>query len=449
MNFMAFLRIGFGIVISIGMILLQDTVEQKYLPTDEIFSNPERGFIHTYSSLKDQNKLDKNELESLKRGHVSTILRIIYLEQNKSKNISKKKLKLISDDFKLIREQGLKVILRFAYTDSIGGEDVSLEWALKHITQLGPLIKSNEDVVAFMQAGFIGAWGEWHSSSNHLTSLENQRTILFRLLQVLPESIMVQVRTPLIKQQIFASEDPINSNYISQILSPNRVGHHNDCFLSNDTDYGTYSKERILKEKAYISQEGLYVPVGGETCPPTDGFEPNCAKSQSELAMLKWSYLNLDWFGPTLDSWRNSGCFDHIQRRLGYRFRLVSTELSSSLKRGQKLKVRIQLSNDGYAPIYHKKDVSLVLRNKFDGKVSFIPFDMDLRLCKPNTNIVYEHNLTIPPLKEGEYAIFLSIRDNSVKLRVNKSYNLRLANHKIWIADKGWNDLFQVLKVID
>ncbi len=144
------------------------------------------------------------------------------------------------------------MIVRFAYTDNIEGEDASLAVVLRHIDQLSPLLKANEDIIPFIQAGFIGAWGEWHSSSNNLTTLENQRAVIFKLLAALPESIMVQVRTPAVKQRIFQSDSSTIDNIVQQSVRSNRVEHHNDCFLSNSTDYGTYSLENISAEKLFI-----------------------------------------------------------------------------------------------------------------------------------------------------------------------------------------------------
>lgn len=45
-----------------------------------------------------------------------------------------------------------------------------------------------------------------------------------------------------------------------------RTGHHNDCFLASDTDFGTYSDGNIDAEKSYIEGETKYTIMGGETC---------------------------------------------------------------------------------------------------------------------------------------------------------------------------------------
>ena len=42
------------------------------------------------------------------------------------------------------------------------------------------------------------------------------------------------------------------------------TGHHNDCFLADATDSGTYVNKSV--EYPYLQQDTLYCAMGGETC---------------------------------------------------------------------------------------------------------------------------------------------------------------------------------------
>ena len=78
----------------------------------------------------------------------------------------------IKNDFAAAREAGVKLILRFAYTVTTHGgncpegficppyKDASKKIVLAHIAQLKPILQENADVLACMQMGFIGMWGE-------------------------------------------------------------------------------------------------------------------------------------------------------------------------------------------------------------------------------------------------------------------------------------------------
>src|SRR5690606_5854761 len=133
-----------------------------------IFPNPERGFMHTYIVTSEGESVSLPLLKSIREANVSLFLRVYYLEKFKDKALSAAQLKLIQDDFDKTREAGLKIILRFAYTEP--GTDAPLSIVNQHLDQLKPLFEANKDVIAFMQAGIIGHYGEWHDSSNGLTT---------------------------------------------------------------------------------------------------------------------------------------------------------------------------------------------------------------------------------------------------------------------------------------
>jgi len=74
---------------------------------------------------------------------------------------------------------------------------------LNHISQLSPVLTSNQDAILAVQAGFVGPWGEWHSSTNFGDDLEGRRDVVGGLLDAVPERI-VQIRTPLHKRKLYA-----------------------------------------------------------------------------------------------------------------------------------------------------------------------------------------------------------------------------------------------------
>jgi len=69
-------------------------------------------------------------------------------------------LQQIDNDFAAAREAGVKLIIRFCYTEDINEPDAPVRIVLAHIEQLKPIIQKNGDVIFAMQAGFIGTWGK-------------------------------------------------------------------------------------------------------------------------------------------------------------------------------------------------------------------------------------------------------------------------------------------------
>lgn len=415
-----------------------------YEQSAEIFPNPERGFIHHYEVTSEGSSLNLMTLLSLRAENVSMILRFYYLEKFKNQPLSETELQLIRTDMKALRDAGMKCVVRFAYTDDMAGTDAPLVNIKQHLDQLKPVFEENKDVIAFVQAGFIGAWGEWHSSSNGLATVDNEREVLYKLLSVLPADIMVQVRTPGQKKQIIGTAAPIYESIAYTGENRSRIGHHNDCFLAGGTDYDTY--ENILADKNYISQEALYVPTGGETCPPVGNF-PGCSTAETEMKLLKWTFLNLDWYKPVLDSWRKSGCFENFQRDLGYRLALVSAKLPNEVRVDEDMVTEIKITNKGYAPLYNYKTTSLVLKNISNGELHQFILPVDMRTCKPNSELTINNQVKVTGVPPGDYRVYLKLADKSETLKNRKEFSVRLANKNVWEEVTGMNDLLHHIKV--
>ncbi|WP_158280764.1 DUF4832 domain-containing protein [Pararcticibacter amylolyticus] len=421
------------------------SAEINYSPSLDIFPNPERGFIHTYIVKSGGTPLSSAQLGLLRKENISMVLRVFYLDSFKDKPIDEAGLSLIQADLQKIRDAGLKAILRFAYTDEITGTDAPYDIIEQHLNQLKPIFEQNKDVISFVQAGFIGAWGEWHSSSNGLATTDNERKVLFKLLEVLPSEIMVQVRTPGQKQAIFNTASPVDQSIAYSADKKARVGHHNDCFMSGGSNYGTYSN--VTAEKTYISNDALYIPTGGETCPPEGGYDPSCPEGRNEMKLLKWTYLNLDYYQPTLNAWKSSGCFDEFHRNLGYRLVLLKSKLLGQAVAGQDYSVSISMTNTGYAPLYNYKVTSLVLKNTATQNVYSFELPVDIRQCKPSGTFNIDQPVKLAGVSAGNYDLYLKIADKADNLKNRAEYCVRLANTGVWTEDGGMNKLMQQIKV--
>lgn len=417
-----------------------------YEASNTIFPNPERGFIRMMDVHSGGAGLNATQINAFRNQNVSMILRMFYLDSFKNQALSAAQLTLIQDDLDKIRNAGLKAILRFAYSDNIGVDDAPLTIIEQHLDQLQPIFTNNKDVIAFVQAGFIGAWGEWHSSSNGLATTANETTVLNKLLSVLPAEIMVQVRTPGAKQSIFNTTEPITAAIAYTSEAKARVGHHNDCFLTGGDDYGTYTN--ITAQKQYISNEALFVPTGGETCPPSPGYDPSCNEGRNEMKLLKWTYLNLDWYQPTVNAWKTSGCFDEFQRNLGYRLALVNSKFPKTATSGASITPVINIINRGYAPLYHKKNLYLVFKEKTSGTYYEKSLAADLRLCKADVTQPVGETVNLSGIPAGEYDLYLRIADQAPNLKTKIEYAIQLANTNVWVTENGgMNNLKQVLKI--
>ncbi len=415
-----------------------------YQPTDEIFINPERGFYTQLTTYNTQSPITLSSLNNIKSQGRSIILRMYYLTNFRNVPLSQAMLTMIANDFNTIRQAGMKCVLRFAYSDNIGQPDAPLNIILNHIDQMKPILQQNGDVILVMQAGFIGAWGEWHSSTNGLDNTASRRAILFKILDALPTNRMVQVRTPKFKQEIFNNVNPIPPDSAFMETYYTRTGHHNDCFLASWDDYGTYTDTTV--EKQYLSDDCLFVPMGGETCNPSP-FS-GCDNAVYQMRRLRWTYLNASYHPTVLNNWVVNGCMNDVKRLLGYRFELINGTYTNSLKPGDAFDFYLTLVNQGNASLFNPRDVELILVDKNSGQRYVCKLPVDPRHWKPGDTTYLHYQIGIKsnhPL--GNYDLYLNLPDAASNLHFNPSYSVRVANLNLWDAEKGYNKLNHELVV--
>ena len=141
---------------------------------------------------------------------ITLLLVEVDLKAFKERDLSQEKLDEVRRAFAAVRQHGLKAIVRFAY--GFTGRDYrsdpkDMDRILGHIRQLGKVFRENRDVLYGVQAGFLGPWGEWHGSNwGDPPSLQARRSVLFALLDAVPEPITVHVRRPMFIRDIFAGE---------------------------------------------------------------------------------------------------------------------------------------------------------------------------------------------------------------------------------------------------
>ncbi|MDR2469168.1 MAG: DUF4832 domain-containing protein [Tannerella sp.] len=421
----------------------------NYTGSNELFPNPERGFYHYTESRvgSSPTPLKENTLKSYRRENISLIYRIYYLKDFKNKPISSNALQQIDEDMAMLRASGLKCILRFAYASERNEADAPLDIILQHLEQLKPCFEKNVDVIALLQAGFIGAWGEWYYSSNNLKTPLIRAAILDKIMEVLPARRMIQVRTPAYKTEYIRTKTPLSSGDAFSGTKAARIGHHNDCFMASADDYGTYTSN-MAEEKNYIGSEGIYLPVGGETCPPS-GIDPaDCLKAEGEMRRLRWSFLNEDYYKGVNDRWKTAGCMDNIIRELGYRFVLNAGTYDEKAVPGGEMQIELTINNTGYACPYNPRKMEFVFRNPLNGNTYIFPVDEDPRFWKPQTETKLTFTIGLPrDIDDGGYDLYLHLPDPEPLLYARAEYAVRFANDNLWEEKTGYNNLKHQVKI--
>jgi uncharacterized protein DUF4832/uncharacterized protein DUF4874 len=423
----------------------------QYTASSATFANPERGFYH-YPSDCDKTDFAASTLSAYRTNEkITQVFCVFYLSEFKNSPISQAQLDRFQRQANTVRSAGLKMIVRFAYTTSESGDDAPLSRVTAHLDQLAPYLSANSDVISVVQAGLVGAWGEWYYTQNFgntgsvsQTDWNNRKAVVDKLLSVLPASRMVQLRTPQFKRTMYGTT-ALSAAQAYNGTANARIGHHNDCFLASSTDFGTYTNTSV--EYPYLSAETNYLAMGGETC-ALNAPRSDCATALSEMALFHYSYLNVDYALPVINSWTSGGCRPEIDRRLGYRFSLVSATFPATATRGAAMPLDIQIKNEGWAAPFNPRAVELVLRNTSSGAVYRVPLSVDPRRWLAGTTSSIGPSVTIPTtVPAGSYAVLLNLPDPASSLSTRPEYAIQLANQNVWEASTGFNNLNRTVTV--
>ena len=440
----------------------QESITVIYDADSANFPNPERGWFHTiapdfHNDVMGE-PLTPAQLAGYRSENLSLVRRYYLIKDFIDSPISQSYLdNYLINDLNACRQAGLKLIPRFTYiyNRDIHNEDAPIDRVLQHIEQLRPIFQQHWDALFFVEAGFVGAWGEWHGTTNNLVNdlvnghkerslNENSKEIIDKLLDVLPAHRGIVLRNPDFKIDDLFSEPLTSLNAFTRSKQA-RIGYHNDGWLATDTDWGTWNSERISGEKAYVRQDTLYVPQSGEPASSSDyakGRDPI-----ADIVEFHWTAINRNqWDARFLyDHWKSTGTYDSIERLLGYRFVLRKANLHSSVKQGGDLTLTLEIRNQGAARLYNPRLFEVILRHHPSGTIYRVGHDeSDVRLWLPGpgeTKTLTVHKTLPQDLELGAYDVLLNLPDPAPNLYGDPRYSIRLANVGLWEDETGFNSL--------
>lgn len=431
-----------------GKLDMQDElIHCVYNESDRVFPNPERGF---YSSLNfHSSTASPIKLIQLKanRTYNRTLLYTgYYLTDYMESDIAEEYLQLIRTNMQVLRDGGAKCILRFAYKTDMYETghpwDASPEWVARHIEQLKPIMQEYGDVILCLQAGFVGVWGEWAFTDHFVQGPQTvedyalRKDVMTALLDAMPVDRQVAVRTPMYKKKMYLDSyaDTLTLETAFNGSDVARIGGHNDCFGADGSDMGTFLG---TDTRNFWKTETRYLMMGGETC-QVSGY-CKCKRSLQDVADYHWTYLNSGYNSNVLNGWRNEGCFDEIERRLGYRLVLKETHHTRNPIPGEDFRIIIKIQNNGYAAPANPRAVELVLVDSNGEKIVYEQPDIDPRYWFAGETITIDRVIKLPENASGKYKVYLNLPDPKETLHDNPLFSIRLANENIWNMEMGYN----------
>lgn len=404
-------------------------------------------------------------------------------------------LNRIQSEFDAMRHAGVKALLRFAYetTNANPTNGPTPEMAMRHMDQLRPLVARNQDVLYVLQAGFVGAWGEWHSSV-HIRSEEDRAAVLRGLLTLAPGDRFLQVRiapyktrlVPLITGQAYR---PLENSSAYGEGPEARIGFHNDGVLAGSSHGGSFGTGAAGDPSFdLMSRESPWVPVDGELFWSDQGWNGTETKGNVPRAADVARYLRLHHFTTfsmahsysehegnlhAMDRWRSEAVtkedleaaklpvsdgwfedafgrpvarvwYDYIRDHVGYRIEAREARWPASAKAGGAWSFELTLVNRGFAAPVNPRAATLLFIPR-TGRPAEVPLAADPRTWQPyepgdpefkplTHRIRFEG--AIPSLPPGDYSVALWLPDAATSLRPDPRYAIRLANRDTtWWTD--------------
>lgn len=420
-----FIVIAISIIAIIYLVFFRVTyITLNYIESDEIIDNPSRGFYVQF----DTDNL--KSVDKLKESGITLVLLAYDLSEFVDSEIAQSKLDELSCAFEILRENGLKAILRSAY----GFHDVSkysdaqsIDIIKGHLLQMKSILNENKDVILTLQAGFLGPWGEWHSSNlgedrgKPTAPLINE--ILVALSDAIPQPISIAIRRPSFIRLIDPSKVDLS-----------RIGFHNDALLSTDSDMGTYDDDTFSREDElnFIQNRPYPVANGGEMPIISEYTDPISALK--ELTQLKLTYLNSKYNKEVINDWstrlyEGQPFLDFIKKKLGYRWSIQSVKLPDHFKSIQTIKITVELINTGFSAVSipYQAELVVISNGTIQQSVSFK--NIDLQSLSMNESLKMRVSLNLSELNKS-FEVGLRFIDVSMSENTDPRYMIQLANQE-------------------
>nr|WP_268967702.1 DUF4874 domain-containing protein [Zooshikella ganghwensis] len=471
------LLINFSILIFFNISSsLSQAVIYKYKSNSNlntVLLNPERGFrgevmINVKTLLSPWSNNNQVELlpkifEEIKSNGGTVIQNYFYLSDYWDKPLPPIALKNMQKVIDIYRRHGMKMLLRFAYDTEHQKYRYTTSNMLQHIRNMKDLWLRNQDIIYAFQSGFIGLWGEWHSSLyKHERYPETTELIMTTLFKNIPPGMMVTFRQPQHKNQ---------SNLGDYYW---RAGFHNDFFTldqhpsAKDNDYvwGTNAWSQV-------DQEGLRTIVDGEM--PYQGntswnlnFVIDGFKSLERFYRHKYSTFSYTHnTNLNISAWKNErvsankikesglrydpeyfaqsdrSSYELMRDFFGYRLSLEQAVIPKNITLNDSFVIKLKLSNFGMAGPINSRYLYLTLVDLNEQRMvcQSTPFKKNATALEPGKHELFEViNFSCNEELIGkEYAIGLWLPDKHPTIKQDARYSIRLANDSSvpWFAPKG------------
>lgn len=359
------------------------------------------------------------------------------------------------------RKNGCTAGIRFRYdaNGKTNPEPATFDKVLEHIRQIGDsgILSEYEDILMYVESGFVGAWGEQHSGK--YTSVEYKAKVLDAMLKIVPESVSVTVRTPDTFCMWAGIEKSELAGYIAEDnTDAGRVGLYNDGYMGSDTDLGTFINPNRESSVEWMKNQMKHTYYGGEfsgNISYAQGYDTYLPENSiAEMYDTHLSYINSNiWqlykdytFSGEYDiqkcdnsAYYGETVYQFMRDHIGYRFVLRDSDLTSDTIQGGNITVNFKVENTGFANPVKKQNAQVILEK--DGNYIVCESDIDSRKWYSTETADETLNLKLPEnIEEGNWNIYLRLSVGDIDEN-NIQRTVQFSNNNIYNSSLGANFL--------
>ena len=414
-------------------------MSRTFLASEEDFPNPDRGF---YAGAAEDflSTWDPDAVQIARVAGRRLLMARVQLNAWRDADLPASLLEALDLRLTQVREAGMKVTLLFNYDFSAAGRDASALRIRRHLQQLQPVLAAHAAVIPFMRAGFIGAWGEWHSSAagNSCTDRPgseacaeaeaNRLMVRDALIANVPDTTQIGIRFPGDLMRWYPAPS-----------QQRRLGLHNDCFLAGPGDSGTYTRPG---QREYVQALSDRAAFGGETCEGAQTPARNgCADILAEGRLYHLAWLNADYAASVIAGWKAQGCLTQVSAFMGYRLQLDAVSHAGAVARGAQLDVDVDLRNVGWARFFTARRLVVTLRHRGTGAVwSGEAGDLRELPAQAASSTRLRVTVAVPPDADlGDHEVWLGVPDLFPATRADPRFAVRFANAPSAEGQQAWS----------
>jgi hypothetical protein len=438
------------------------TVTKTFTPHTLDRPNPERGVTHIHMVYSSFGTNQPRPLPTV--GSSVRLVQFRYVWHDfLTSDISSSRLQHLIDDLARAREQGVKVIYWPSYWSNgpvypgmtlqyggqaafqardLGKTDTTEAWIKRHWDQVATILNANKDVIAWVQIGSMGAWGEGNKSSNGLDyDVNNPDAAVKRIFEHVLSKLDVEIKlsgryVPALRTMFGSAAVTAAEAHTS--VTKARIGGWDDFAGSL---YGQGDRD-------WLAAHNLYFPYHGEGVPGSYSYNSiGGVNGLNFFRNQRWTAFQ-PFGGDFLRTWQEEDVYDDILRGLGYRHALLESRIPASVPRGQTLNVILKLRNDGFANVNNLRRAEIVLRNKANNQYTRLIGITDIRkgtnrFPDPGNTKDCTLSAAIPAtLATGNYQVLVNLPDPNFLNPANaneRKYSVEIMSTGVYDSATAYN----------